>query len=94
MKDDLSLSLSLSLSPIMQDSYLEPYFNNLYKYLHTGSPVYFVIKEGFDYSDPTMQAKFCSAAGCNKDSIGTSIFGYSRNSKLSVLTPPSLSVAH
>jgi len=46
-----------------QDSYLQGYFSDLYKYLHTGSPVYFVIKEGFNYSDPKFMAKFCSAAG-------------------------------
>ena len=44
--------------------------------------MYFVIKEGFNYSDPNYQKKFCSAAGCDKESIGTEIFGYSRNSDL------------
>lgn len=54
----------------------------MYEYLHTGSPVYFVIKEGFNYSDPAYQKKFCSAAGCDMNSIGTEIFAYSRNSEL------------
>lgn len=76
-----SFEASLDLS-LPQDSYLEPYFSDLYEYMATGSPVYFVIKPGFNYSDPTYQAKFCSAAGCDKQSIGTELFGYSRNSKL------------
>ncbi len=79
----LSLSpLPPPLSPFPQDSYLENYYSDLFGYLHTGSPVYFVIKEGFNYSDPNFQKKFCSAAGCDKESIGTSIFAYSRNADL------------
>lgn len=54
----------------------------MYKYLHTGSPVYFVIKGGFNYSDPGYQKMFCSAAGCDKNSIGSEIFGYSRDPEL------------
>lgn len=61
---------------------MNAYFQDMYKYLHTGSPVYFVIKDGFNYSDPSYQKLFCSAAGCDKHSIGTEIFGYSRNKEL------------
>lgn len=63
-----------------------PYFDELYKYLHTGSPVYFVIKEGYNYTDSDMQKAICSAAGCNNDSLGTQIAVYSRASNLYVHT--------
>ena len=59
-----------------------PYFDELYKYLHTGSPVYFVIRDGVNFSDPNLQNAICSGAGCNNNSLGTQIAVYSRASNL------------
>ena len=41
----------------LQDSYLNPYFSEMNEYLHIGPPVYFVIEEGFNYSDFANQNK-------------------------------------
>ena len=65
-----------------QDSYLEPYFNETFTYLHTGAPVYFVIREGYDYTDKEKQSAICSGAGCNKRSLGQQIEEYSTASNL------------
>ena len=71
----LSISLSLSLSHThKQDSYLVEYFNDLNTYLKTGSPVYFVVKEGFNYSLRSEQNKICSASDCDKASLGAQIY--------------------
>ena len=40
-----------------QDSYLMSYFSSLNTYLHTGAPVYFVVKDGFDYTTQDNQNK-------------------------------------
>ena len=52
--EDIGLSQSIALP---KDSYLQDYFDDLSTYLHTGPPVYFVIKEGYDYSIETNQNK-------------------------------------
>lgn len=61
----------------MQDSYLLPYFNETFTYLHTGAPVYFVIKDGYDYTDVKKQNTICSGAGCLPTSLGQQIVEYS-----------------
>lgn len=45
---DIGLSQSIALP---KDSYLQDYFDDLNEYLHTGPPVYFVVKDGFNYTD-------------------------------------------
>ena len=47
-KEDIGLSQSIALP---KDLYLPDYFDDLGTYLHTGPPVYFVIKQGYNYSD-------------------------------------------
>lgn len=51
---DIGLSQSIALP---KDSYLQDYFDDLNEYLHTGPPVYFVIKDGYDYTIKSNQAK-------------------------------------
>ena len=67
---------------LLQDSYLISYFNDMNQYLHAGSPVYFVIGEGVDYSQVAEQNKICSQAGCEKASLGTQVAVYSQASNL------------
>lgn len=50
------------------------YFGNLSFYLQTGAPVYFVVKEGFDYSDNQQQNLLCGSAGCKSDSLVGDVF--------------------
>jgi Niemann-Pick C1 protein len=72
---DIGLNQNLALP---KDSYLIPYFNELFVNLHTGSPVYFVIKEGVNYTSPATQNMICSSAGCDDDSLGNQITIYAR----------------
>lgn len=51
---DIGLSQSIALP---KDSYLQDYFDDLNEYLHTGPPVYFVIKDGYDYTIESNQEK-------------------------------------
>ena len=51
---DIGLSQSIALP---KDSYLQDYFDDLNEYLHTGPPVYFVIKDGYDYTNTQNQEK-------------------------------------
>lgn len=39
-----------------------------------GSPVYFVIKEGFNFTDVDEQNLVCQVAGCNDDSVLQQVF--------------------
>ncbi len=66
----------------LQDSYLITYFDDMESYLHTGSPVYFVIEGNVDYSLVEVQNEICSQAGCSKDSLGTQISVYSEAPEL------------
>eukprot|EP01087_Luapelamoeba_hula_P018260 TRINITY_DN5868_c0_g1_i1.p1 TRINITY_DN5868_c0_g1~~TRINITY_DN5868_c0_g1_i1.p1 ORF type:complete len:1312 (+),score=147.15 TRINITY_DN5868_c0_g1_i1:59-3994(+) len=51
------------------NSYLINYFDAMDAYLAVGSPLYVVIKSGFNYSKPLEQNKICSNPGCSKDSV-------------------------
>ncbi|XP_065898211.1 NPC intracellular cholesterol transporter 1-like isoform X1 [Dysidea avara] len=81
--EDIGLSQSIALP---KDSYLQDYFDDLSTYLHTGPPVYFVIKEGYNYSIEANQNKICSTAGCNQDSMGVQISSASLISEYSKIS--------
>lgn len=51
---DIGLSQSIALP---KDSYLQDYFDDISKYLRTGPPVYFVIRDGYNYTDKLSQQK-------------------------------------
>lgn len=40
------------------------------RFLSVGPPVYFIIKGDIDFSDPYVQNKICSGAGCYQNSLG------------------------
>ena len=65
---DIGLDQKLSM-PL--DSYVLDYFNSLFQYLAVGAPVYFVIPEGFDYSNITNQRKIAGGIGSDKQSFVT-----------------------
>ena len=50
----------------------------LNEYLSIGAPVYFVIKDGYNYSDIASQNALCAAFGCNRDSMLSQIFSASQ----------------
>ena len=74
-----------------RDSYLKDYFHNISVYLKTGAPVYFVVKEGYNYSDRNMQNKICGVSGCNQNSVVGSIFTNSLISNYSTIALPASS---
>ena len=55
------------------------------KYLHIGPPVYFVVKEGFNFSDPQKQKLICSGSGCDEYSLGGQLSIASRMSNMYVI---------
>ena len=59
----VGIGLDQSLS-MPEDSYVLQYFNNLSTYLSVGAPVYFVVRDGHDYSSYKGQNDICGVAGC------------------------------
>lgn len=55
------------------DSYMSKYFNSYQKYFEVGPPVFFMISDGYDYSDVRMQNRICGFEDCDQDAI-TKIF--------------------
>jgi Niemann-Pick C1 protein len=70
-KIELGLEQTLSFPT---DSYLMDYFGNLSTYMKTGAPVYYVIKDPYDYSNRTQQNKICGINECSDRSIINDIF--------------------
>ncbi|KAI3387963.1 hypothetical protein SNEBB_004991 [Seison nebaliae] len=64
-KVEIGLDQQLSMP---YDSYQIDYFNALNKYLNVGPPVYFVIKNGFNYSE-NGQKLICGTSGCDRSSL-------------------------
>ncbi|XP_076325889.1 NPC intracellular cholesterol transporter 1-like isoform X2 [Tachypleus tridentatus] len=65
-KIDIGFDQELSMP---QDSYLLSYFKSINKYLSVGPPLYFVITDGYNYSDLEMQNRVCSHPECDSDSF-------------------------
>ena len=53
---DVGLDQKLALP---KDSFLLQWFKDMNEYLHTGPPVYFVVKEGYNYENIGNQNKVC-----------------------------------
>jgi Niemann-Pick C1 protein len=64
----VSTGLDQKLS-MPRDSYVLDYFQALDDYLSVGVPVYFVVKQGQNYSRIDDQNAICSTSGCNIDSL-------------------------
>lgn len=60
--------------------YLFFFFQFLNSYLSIGPPMYFVVKEGLNYSDKRAQNLVCGGQYCNSDSVSTQIFIASKQS--------------
>jgi Niemann-Pick C1 protein len=65
-KVNIGLDQKLSMP---KDSYVLDYFEALEKYLSVGVPVYFVVKNGLNYSDINNQNLICSSSGCDPESL-------------------------
>merc|ERR1719154_996412 len=79
---DIGLEQQLSMP---RGSYVTKYFDYLNEYLSIGAPVYFVIKDGYNYSDIASQNALCAAFGCNRDSMLSQIFSASQITNVSLL---------
>lgn len=87
-KIEIGLDSTLALP---DDSYLMDYFHDLNTYMKTGAPVYYVIKDPYDYSLPEKQNNICGISGCKKDSIIGDIFVSSMISNRSNIALPASS---
>jgi Niemann-Pick C1 protein len=68
---ELGLDQKLSMP---HDSYVIKYFDALSEYLSVGSPVYFVVEDGHNYTSTEGQNKICGGRGCPEYSLLGNIF--------------------
>ena len=59
----------VGLLTVLQDSYVLKYFESMEMYLSTGSPVYFVVEEGHNYTTLEGQNQICGGHGCPDTSL-------------------------
>ncbi|XP_076272104.1 Niemann-Pick type C-1a isoform X2 [Rhynchophorus ferrugineus] len=85
---EIGLDQELSMP---EDSFVLKYFKFLKDYLSIGPPMYFVVKEGLDYSNYTQQNLICGGQFCNVDSLITQVFVASKNSDRTYLAKSSSS---
>lgn len=74
-----------------QDSFVLKYFQYLSRHLSIGPPVYFVVKDGLNYSDPRVQNLVCSGQYCNSDSLTSQIFAASGSANRTYIAKPAAS---
>jgi Niemann-Pick C1 protein len=76
---------------IPDDSYLIPYFNDLYAYLDTGPPVYFVTRE-LNFTERKHQQEVCSRfTTCEQMSLTNILEGERKRSDISYISSPTAS---
>ncbi|XP_015594576.1 NPC intracellular cholesterol transporter 1 isoform X2 [Cephus cinctus] len=74
-----------------EDSFVLKYFKFLNNYLSVGPPMYFVVKDGLNYSDTETQNLICGGQYCNSDSITGQIFAASKQSNRTYIAKPAAS---
>ncbi|XP_070533114.1 NPC intracellular cholesterol transporter 1-like [Ptychodera flava] len=87
-KVEVGLDQKLSMP---EDSYMIDYFNNLSEYLSIGSPVYFVTKDGYNFTSEVEQDKICGGSGCNDDSLTSQVYHASQISNYTRIAHPASS---
>ncbi|KOC62540.1 Niemann-Pick C1 protein [Habropoda laboriosa] len=85
---EIGLDQELSMP---EDSFVLKYFKFLNSYLSIGPPMYFVVKEGLNYSDTKAQNLVCGGQFCNSDSVSTQIFIASKQSNRTYIAKPASS---
>lgn len=83
---EIGLDQQLSMP---EDSYVLKYFQFLNDYLSIGPPMYFVAKEGLNYSEPRAQNLVCSGQYCDSNSLVTQIFAASKIPESTYVSRPS-----
>ncbi|XP_035782001.1 NPC intracellular cholesterol transporter 1-like isoform X2 [Anopheles albimanus] len=82
---DIGLDQELSMPG---DSFVLKYFRYLQQYLSIGPPVYFVVKNGLNYSMLHDQNLICGGQNCNLDSLSTQLYIASKQPQSSYLARP------
>ncbi|XP_015437411.1 PREDICTED: Niemann-Pick C1 protein isoform X1 [Dufourea novaeangliae] len=85
---EIGLDQELSMP---EDSFVLKYFKFLNSYLSIGPPMYFVVKDGLNYSDRGQQNLVCGGQYCNNDSVSTQIFIASKQSNRTYIAKPASS---
>ncbi len=68
MCDKIKIGLDQKLT-MSRESYQTKYFTALQTHLKVGPPVYFIVKDGFNYTDVNKLRKLCGASNCDVDSL-------------------------
>uniref|UniRef100_A0A182UD69 SSD domain-containing protein n=1 Tax=Anopheles melas TaxID=34690 RepID=A0A182UD69_9DIPT len=85
---DIGLDQELSMPG---DSFVLKYFRYLQQYLSIGPPVYFVVKNGLNYSTMNDQNLICGGQYCNLDSLSTQLYIASKQPQSTYLARPASS---
>uniref|UniRef100_A0AAG5DBY3 SSD domain-containing protein n=1 Tax=Anopheles atroparvus TaxID=41427 RepID=A0AAG5DBY3_ANOAO len=85
---DIGLDQELSMPG---DSFVLKYFRYLQQYLSIGPPVYFVVKNGLNYSTMHDQNLICGGQYCNLDSLSTQLYIASKQPQSTYLARPASS---
>ncbi|KII69990.1 Niemann-Pick C1 protein [Thelohanellus kitauei] len=73
-----SINLGLDQTKALPtDSYLKPYFADVFAMMKTGPPIYFMVMPDFRYENSSEMNKICSAETCNEYSLTNQINQYS-----------------
>lgn len=85
---EIGLDQELSMP---EDSFVLQYFRFLKEYLSIGPPMYFVVKNGLNYSHTDVQNLICGGQYCNSDSLITQIYTSSKVGNSTYIARPSQS---
>ncbi|XP_044253675.1 NPC intracellular cholesterol transporter 1 isoform X1 [Tribolium madens] len=85
---EIGLDQELSMP---EDSYVLKYFKFLKDDLSIGPPMYFVVKDGLNYSDTKTQNVICGGQYCDLDSLITQVFEASKVPERTYIARPSSS---
>lgn len=83
---EIGLDQDLSMP---EDSFVLKYFQFLKDYLSIGPPMYFVVKNGLNYSDTRTQNMICGGQYCDADSLITQIYVASKSNTTYIARPSS-----
>lgn len=85
---EIGLDQDLSMP---EDSFVLKYFQFLKSYLSIGPPMYFVVKDGLNYSNYQDQNLICGGQYCDLDSLSTQVYLASKTPETSYVAKPSSS---
>nr|CAD7194277.1 unnamed protein product [Timema douglasi] len=86
----IGIGLDQELS-MPEDSFVLKYFKAMNSYLSIGPPMYFVVKDGLNYSDTMTQNMICGGQHCNSDSLLTQVYVASKRPASSYIARPASS---